>query len=202
MKKKKTYHILACDPGSKDFGIAILEVKSGKITPIKVGKLDTGKHTVVSMDDLKQQFDNYRKGLDLFCGDISPDLVVIERFIARGVVKGALGERISFMIALTIDKYATKDVQVFSVLSCSWKNSANKKLGFILKEAYKKARDRGIETHELDATLLGVYAWNRFQGNPSLYGSLESKSKFERYLSVVESAKTISKVSKKKGRQK
>jgi hypothetical protein len=74
MTKKKTHHILACDPGSKDFGIALLKVEKSKITPVKVGKLDTGKYTVVDMENLKQQFDQYRSGLDLFCGKIRPDL--------------------------------------------------------------------------------------------------------------------------------
>jgi len=186
--KKRPTIILACDPGSKDYGIALLSADkdSGKIEPIKVGKLPQ-KHTVTTLEELKEQFDSYRKGLDKFCGKHKPDLVIIERFIARGI-KGSLGERISYMLALTIDKYEDAGIPVMAVLASSWKNSANTRLSMPLKDLYKRVSHDGVESHELDAVLMGHYLWSKHSGC-ELFSGLKSMKHLTRLVQKIRDAK-------------
>ncbi|WYW01308.1 Holliday junction resolvase [Pseudomonas phage vB_PpuM-SKa-4] len=90
------------------------------------------------------------------------DIVVAERFQARGQKTGTTSEVVSMMIGLLIrcirECHISPDVRL--VIASSWKNSYNRCLDDkeALRNAYKLCR---AEAHELDASLISLYGANK-----------------------------------------
>jgi hypothetical protein len=149
-KREHDYRILACDPGTRNFGIACVGVKDGKVDVI-ANALFTNPITQFTNGFLAQRraFQHeLRRWFRTYC----PDLVIAERFQTRGN-GGPTIELVSAMNALlgVIDP----DIPVKYIPASQWKVAFNRRWG---DDELKSMYDDCLTTpHQLDASLIGVY---------------------------------------------
>lgn len=179
--------ILCLDPGTTNYGLSILRVDGKKLT-IEGSK--TVKHRVRDMKNPEAQYRAYKKELRAL-GKF--DLVVAERFQARGN-KGPTIECISVMLAALLELYPGKTV---FLTASTWKNRVNKV--FDLKYMYEQLKNAQVSVrpitdrktvHELDSSLMGLYAWFRNTKQP-YYTSFESEKARSGYLKMFLSSKKL-----------
>jgi Holliday junction resolvasome RuvABC endonuclease subunit len=147
-KRKHDWRILACDPGTRNFGIACVGVRDGKIDVI-ASSLLTNPITVLTAGYLEQRRKytaELRKWIELY----KPDAYIAERFQTRGN-GGPTIELVSTMNALLP---VLKQKPFKYVVASQWKNAFNKRFDNQLKSMYD---DCLTTPHQLDAALIGCY---------------------------------------------
>lgn len=150
--RKHDYRILACDPGTKNFGISCVGVKDGKVDVIANAVLTNPMYELTA---------NVMRQRDLFSAEVrqwfklySPNLVIAERFQTRGN-GGPTIETVSLMLGLL---GAFRKVPYKYVVASQWKNAFNKRWAEGNKEFLKGLYADCLTTpHQLDASLIGVY---------------------------------------------
>lgn len=172
--------ILCLDPGTTNFGLSILRV-DGKKLSIEGSK--TVNNLVKDMTNPEPKYKAFKKELRAL-GKF--DLVVAERFQARGN-KGPTIECISLMLGALLELYPGKTI---FLTASTWKNRVNKV--FDLKEYYEDLKQaqapvRPISdrktVHELDSSLMGLYAFFRNTKQP-YYASFASEKARYGYLKM------------------
>lgn len=172
--------ILSLDPGSVNFGLSILSVKHGKL---KIEGSKTVIHLVKNMKDPLSQYLAFKKELKALG---SFDMVVAERFQARGN-KGPTIECITLMLGALLELYPGKTV---FLTASTWKNRVNRV--FDLKEYYEDLKAEQVAVrpisnrktvHELDSSLMGLYAYYREKGI-DYYAGFAKESAREHYLQM------------------
>lgn len=139
--------VLAADPGSKNFGIALVGLKNGKI------KVYANSVMMRPLDSLVI----FNGASDLFMAEFAawmkyePHGIVAERFQTRGN-SGPLIELVSAMLGLIRGRY--KKVPIKLTIASTWKNRVQRRFNVDLKEVYPTT---AVQPHQLDAALIGVY---------------------------------------------
>lgn len=150
--RKHDYRILACDPGTKNFGIACVGVRDGKVDVIASAVLTHPMYELTA--DVMRQRELFSKEIRQWFKLYSPNLVIAERFQTRGN-GGPTIETVSLMLGLL---GAFKRIPYKYVIAGQWKNAFNKRWANgdkeFLKDLYKDCR---TTPHQLDASLIGVY---------------------------------------------
>lgn len=156
------FTVLSCDPGTKNFAAALItgRMKNGtlNITIHGTKVIDSTIHEL--KDNLGFSLRNFLKTFDTINENHGtlPDAVYMERFQSRGL-GGTTIECINFMLGSMVLHYH-EDTDVKLITAATWKNRANKMID--LKSSYKDYNLHRVITdktaHELDATLIGIYA--------------------------------------------
>jgi hypothetical protein len=143
--------IAAFDPGSKNFGVAILNPETLKIVshwmnPYTVRTLGDGK---------SDQVNDYKKFLRTMRTKHGCTHVIAERFQARGSLSGISIEVVSFMLGLAEHQFPNK---ARFVIASQWKTAYNRN-GLDLKALYKDLwqKPNRITPHQIDACLIGMW---------------------------------------------
>lgn len=142
--------ILACDGGSPNFGVSVIELSGGRRRVIKNGILKT---TLKDMNDLPKRLDEMIAEIKKdWLQSKTPDYIICERYQNRGL-KGSLIERVAFMYIRLHCAFPT--AQFTLIMASTWKNQFHRtntenKLDYW----YKVAR---VTPHQLDSTLIGLY---------------------------------------------
>lgn len=139
--------ILGADPGSKNFGIALVGLVKGRV------KIYANSVLMYPIDDLKifnQKSSEFLDEIDMWL-KFNPDGIVAERFQTRGN-GGPLIEQVSSMLGLL--KGAYFDTPIKLTIASAWKNRVQRRFGIDLKELYPEI---GVQPHQLDAALIGVF---------------------------------------------
>lgn len=148
--REHDYRILACDPGTRNFGIACVGVKNGKPDVI-ANALLTNPITQFTNGFLGQRrafSKELRRWFDLY----EPNLVIAERFQTRGN-GGPTIELVSAMNMLLGLIRADRPVKY--IPASQWKVAFNRRWGDEeLKSMYE---DCLTLAHPLDAALIGIY---------------------------------------------
>lgn len=147
-KRKHDWRILACDPGTRNFGIACVGVKNGKIDVI-ASSLLTNPITVLTADHERQRklfVAELRNWIHLY----EPDAYIAERFQTRG--NG--GPTIELVTAMNTILTVIKRKPYKYVVASQWKNAFNRRFDDQLKSMYD---DCLTTPHQLDAVLIGCY---------------------------------------------
>ena len=138
--------LLACDPGSKNFGIALVGLERGRV------KVYANAVMMYPVDNLV----NFNESSKRFLREISfwmrpdPSGIVAERFQTRGNL-GPLVEMVSSMLGLMRGHF-NKPVKL--TIASTWKNRFNRRFQTDLKEIYPTVL---VQPHQLDASLIGVF---------------------------------------------
>lgn len=150
----KKVTVLAHDPGSKNYGVAVVQgSKQGDTLRIRV--LASGKQK--SLVNQLKRGSLLRKQLDAYVNEVlavkkkyKPHYFVAERYMTRGI-KGLSVECINMMLSA-----AVREIEIpYTLLAAvTWKRFVEK-CGVDLKKAYKWCK---AEPHQLDSALMGVYA--------------------------------------------
>jgi hypothetical protein len=150
--RKHDYRILTCDPGTKNFGIACVGVKNGKVDVIANAVLTNPMYELTA--DVMRQRDLFSKEVRQWFKLYDPNLVIAERFQTRGN-GGPTIETVSLMLGLL---GAFRRIPYKYVIAGQWKNAFNKRWAEGDKEFLKGLYGDCLTTpHQLDATLIGVY---------------------------------------------
>jgi hypothetical protein len=172
--------ILCLDPGTTNYGLSILNVNGRKL---RIEGSKTVINLVKNMKDPLEQYQAYKaelKALGQF------DLVVAERFQARGN-KGPTIECISLMLGALLEMYPGKTI---FLTASTWKNRVNRV--FDLKELYEELKQEQVDVrpisnrktvHELDSSLMGMYAYYR-EMKLDYYSGFASEESREWYLQM------------------
>jgi hypothetical protein len=163
---KKKVQLLACDPGTANFGYAIVEavIEDGKCPAqfkvLRYGKLNcTVRQLTGSMSDNIGMYIATIK----FLMQEYPELngAILERFQTRGI-GGPTIELVSLMIGITSTFFYEKDLPVKAIIASQWKQSCSRS-GIILEDLYARYKDLVKATpHEVDAALIGLYGLHLF----------------------------------------
>lgn len=139
--------ILAADPGSKNFGIALVGIKKGRIKVYANAVMMTPLDTLVDFNASSALFiDELSKWMDY-----KPNGVIAERFQTRGN-GGPLIELVGAMIGMMRGCYQETPVKL--TIASTWKNKVQRRFDVDLKEVYPTT---AVQPHQLDAALIGVY---------------------------------------------
>lgn len=162
-------HILASDPGSKNYGIAVclLDLTNRakpKFSVLRYGMLSNPVNDL-RYPEMSKQRDLFLKEVRSFLADaqVNPkqiNLVICERFMTRGLL-GTLVEYVAYMIGLLHSEFSHSSFR--AIQASTWKNAFKARTGFKLdKESlvYAKAKQAKILPHEVDAILIGAYGAN------------------------------------------
>lgn len=143
------YTILGLDPGSTNFGYAVIKVSVGKRFQYKV--LENGKLTC----QLRSLKGDVMPSINLFKAEVrkilrrhKPTHLIAERFMTRGI-KGATIEYISVMLGV-LTQLGIKNIKF--ITAAQWKNRWNRH--YKLDDFYKQVC---IEDHQVDATNIALY---------------------------------------------
>lgn len=174
--------ILAFDPGKANFAYAIGQD----------GSLETfGFVTALFTDlttDLTGQAVRLADEFSALIKDARPDLIVAERFMARGKAPGmgAVSEFINLSLGVLVSVAAPLEVQVIS--AATWKNHWSHRYPSESKfemqtclengtRVYPGGRRKRLTTHESDAIGIMAWAFETREGPPGILDGLRLKLK-------------------------
>lgn len=182
MKKKKQLTILGLDPGTKNFGASVVRVTFGDRWVYEIlysGVLIYPMHSLVG-DDAGQHAELFRTEIDTFVTKFNVDMIVAERFQARGL-RGKTIELVSFMLGVLEATYLDKIV--LFITAATWKNRWNALTGNDLKALYLDNKD--VPPHEWDASAIALFG-------ASLYDSRRTPFSFVNARRFIEKVKAVS----------
>ncbi len=146
--------LLAMDPGSRNFGIALVGIEKGKPRVYANSVLTRPLNDLVAFNAARTIFLKEIAGWMAF----KPDGIIGERFQTRGN-GGPLIEQVSAMLGLIGGQYPKVPVKL--TIASAWKNAFNTRFSCDLKEIYPEI---GVQPHQLDAALIGVYGLEKGTG--------------------------------------
>lgn len=147
--RKHDHRILSLDPGTRNFGAAVVGVIDGRIDVVA---------NSILMNPMLTLVDNYRTQQNIFIEELEewfslykPDAIIAERFMTRGF-GGPLIELVSTMNGIIT--MIRRDIPVKVIAASTWKNQWHRRFDTPLDYMYKVCR---TAPHPLDATLIGCY---------------------------------------------
>jgi hypothetical protein len=148
--RKHDYRILACDPGTRNFGIACVGVKNGKPDVIANAVLTNPMYELTA--GVMQQRNLFSAEIRQWFRLYNPNLVIAERFQTRGL-GGPTIETVSVMLGLL---GAFRKIPYKYIPAAQWKVPFNRRWGD--KDYLRGMYGDCLTTpHQLDATLIGIY---------------------------------------------
>jgi hypothetical protein len=151
-KDKPEKLILACDPGTANFGIALVGLVKGK------PRVYANAVMMRPMNDLKKvnkQGSQFKLELAQWLS-ARPGGIIAERFQTRGI-GGTTIETVSCMLGIL----SCFGLPMKAVVASQWKNEFKRRFGQDLKELYPTV---SVAPHQLDAALIGIYGLEQGMG--------------------------------------
>lgn len=185
MKIQKEMHVMSCDPGTRNFAVAVTRGRLYENGSVKFKILGT---TVLdsTFNDLKTSVSFSLKNfiaeidsiVELTC---DPDEIIMERFQSRGM-GGTTIECVNFMIGSMVYHFQS-EADVKLVTAATWKNRANRLFDY--KGAPKEHNLHRVITdkteHELDAVMMGIYHIHRIFEKED-FCCFEEPGSFDRFI--------------------
>jgi Holliday junction resolvasome RuvABC endonuclease subunit len=163
---KRKIQLLACDPGTANFGYAIVEayIEEGKC-PSNFKVLQYGKINCT----VRQLTGGMSDNIGMYIATVKflmskyPELngAIMERFQTRGI-GGPTIELVSLMIGVLSTFFYEENLPVKAIIASQWKQSCNRS-EIVLDDMYAKYKDTVKATpHEIDAVMIGLYGLHLF----------------------------------------
>lgn len=191
----KTFTVLSCDPGTKNFAAALVTGTlhdDGRLK-FKIHGTHLMQSTVLKLtESIGFALRGFTDEIESLLNNqgLVPDALFMERFQSRGM-GGTTIECINFMIGSLVSKYY-EDTEIALLTAATWKNRANAKIDF--KGSYTKYGLNRVASnktpHELDAAMIGIYAcYKHFELEPFTCFSPENFDRFMEYFQTVPTLK-------------
>lgn len=175
--------IFAHDPGSSNYGYAIVEGRlvddQVKFRVVTNGLCPYPIHDLKDHKTRRSQRTDYLEWVRGMCRTYQPNGIFGERYMTRGI-KGPTVECVNMMLGL-LQSMELPDAYIPAAV---WKNAVTRQ-GIELKDEYKLCR---TAPHQLDATLIGVYALHQAL-NVKDFGSMTQK-RFHKLVDQIEKTST------------
>jgi len=162
--------IIGLDPGSKNFGVFVGKLYgTDRLQRIKVLHSSMLQHTIhdLKTETLDRTIERFLDELGYLYDKYRPDIVVVERFQARGI-KGSINETVNMMIGMILMQALQAYCEVIPVVKpctpASWKVKIKKSIN--LEVLYKEAKAVGILPHQIDSAMLAI---NQYPAKNSLH---------------------------------
>lgn len=137
--------ILGADPGTANFGIALVGESKGRPVVLANSMLMTPMTNLMEYNAQRKAFmDEY----GAWVGQ-GANALILERFQTRGLL-GPLVETVSCMIG-AVGQFG---LPVKAVIASQWKTAFKRRFGVDLKDLYSEVL---VQPHQLDAVLIGIY---------------------------------------------
>lgn len=147
LKIKAEKLVLSCDPGSANFGIALVGLtRESKIKVYANAVLMTPLNDLVRFNHRSEEFLNE---IDSWLA-YSPGAIIAERFQSRGL-QGPTIELVSSMLGLMRGRY---QLPMKLTIASTWKNRFQQRFDIDLKDIYAEA---DVQPHQIDAALIGIF---------------------------------------------
>jgi Holliday junction resolvasome RuvABC endonuclease subunit len=188
--KQRSFTLLAHDPGSKNYGYAVLEVtatalpltkKSQQMAKLKVKLLEVSKvksqfSTLKDASLATKEMQSYRRELRRVIRDHRPVVQIAERYMSRRM-GGVTIELVNQMIGVLRVEAEAARTPIKLIPASQWKNEL-KRNGVDLDVLYKLAKTFKRSPHETDATMIGLYgAFVLMRCKPFAYDKLSKLTK-------------------------
>lgn len=174
--------IFTADPGSSNYGFAVVEVYKHRNTlrfnVVLNGLCKSTVRQLASSKRLRSEMIAYQQFIRTIRRKYQPNAIGAERYMPRGIGGNTI-ELVNFMIALLLDSKPHLPVKV--IPAAQWKNAV-KRAGVDLKAAYK---DVATTPHQLDACLIGLYLGCMAYGHKD-FGPIKLKKEWAKLLAQVE----------------
>lgn len=184
--------LLALDPGTSNFGYAVVEVRHNK-GQVAARVLENGKceHTVRTLKTgkiMREEMDQFELFIGTLYGQYQPDAVAAERYMTRGI-NGPTVECVNIMIGQVLTLLPIP----FKIMpAATWKNGISRQ-DIDLKEQYKLTK---VTPHQLDASMIGVYTACQAYGLKD-FGPLNLEVFFPKWLRQLEETSTCKLINRK-----
>lgn len=190
--KVKILRLLALDPGTSNFGYAVVEVRHNK-GQVAARVLENGKceHTVRTLKNAKtmrEEMDQFELWLGGLVGQYAPQAVAAERYMTRGI-NGPTVECVNIMIGQVL---TLVDLPFKIMPAATWKNAISRQ-EIDLKEQYKLTR---VTPHQVDAAFIGIYTGCQAYGLKD-FGPLDLEGFFPKVLRQLEDTSTSKLINRK-----
>jgi len=155
--------VLGLDPGTRNFGIALVGLEKGKVKVYANSVMTNPIHDLTKYGPQRAKF----KREIMEWAKLNPTGLVGERFQTRGN-GGPTIESVSMMLAIT-GEIIPKPIKL--VVASEWKNKFNRRFAdghevALLKRIYPELK---VEAHQFDAALIGIYGLEKGLGRDLKY---------------------------------
>lgn len=163
--KVRTQRIMSMDMGTANTALTLLVVKrQGRdiIKSIKVFRcmMVTDLISDLTEKGLPLQSAAFKAFIEMQIAAFQPHEITCERFLSRGLL-GALGEKVSVMIGMTLDISLERKIPCVPITAASWKNAFQRLYGKgSLDQLYAQSRKH---THLIDSMLMACYQARVFE---------------------------------------
>jgi hypothetical protein len=181
--KVKTLRILALDPGTANFGYAVVDLRV-----LENGKCEATVRTLKTAATMRQEMAEFEFWLGDICDRWKPQAVAAERYMTRGI-NGPTVECVNIMIGIVLTVLPLP----FKIMpAATWKNCVSRQ-DVDLKEMYKKTM---VTPHQVDAALIGVFTGCQ-AFKLQQFGDIDWSTVFPDFLRQLESTSTFKLINRK-----
>lgn len=152
-KSRDVATVISLDPGSRNMGISATQInlKTRRVAILANAVMTNPMHDLTK-EFLEPQRDAFLRELAMWVDLFDPNAIVAERFQSRGLM-GNLVESVNLMLGMILGVYADRSVRF--ITAATWKNRFQRAKSVDLAKLYKVC---GAQPHQLDATLIGLWA--------------------------------------------
>jgi len=147
--------VLGLDPGEKNFGWSMCKARTVgmfyEVKPMDSGLLQKTITNLKMSSVYQAQYTAFHQEFQKLLTAYNPDVVVMERFMGRGVKIGTTSETTNLMMGIITQ---LREGNIELVNPANWKAAYKKQVKVDLKDHYKLCR---VIEHQFDAALIGVY---------------------------------------------
>jgi Holliday junction resolvasome RuvABC endonuclease subunit len=191
-KGVRILRLLSLDPGTANFGWAVVEVRHNKgqvaARVLENGKCEHTVHTLKNAKEMREEMLQFELWLGLIMGQYEPQAATAERFMTRGI-NGPTVECVNIMIGQVL---TLVDLPFKIMPAATWKNAISRS-GVDLKEQYKLTK---VTPHQVDAAMIGIYTGCQAYGFKD-FGPLDLEYLFPRLLRQLEDTSTAKLINRK-----
>lgn len=148
----KGFRMLALDPGTRNFGISMIEYSDSKVKVLANALFTDPINTMV---EFNSQRHSYRQEVARWVKAFKPNAITAERFQTRGN-GGPTIELVSSMLGI-LDCFG---IPLRFITASTWKNAFNRRFTVHSDKALEvmyQHIEKPLTPHQLDSVLIGVY---------------------------------------------
>lgn len=159
--------IFGHDPGSKNYGIAVIRIESNRFPSkkdpvsgfgfslLKVRKMKSCLTTLKDVKLARLELTAYTRELNALEEELDSDVHIAERYMSRRM-GGSTIENVNMTLGVLRYHALQRGSGLRMIPASQWKNEL-KRRGILLDDWYKEAKTIGYSAHELDAVLIALY---------------------------------------------
>lgn len=161
--------ILALDPGTKNYGYALIKVTGSRVSLLKAGQIFTTLYA--PNKDARRQFNSHSTAIRQLIKFHGVTHVIAERYMSRRM-GGTTIESVNMMLGAIAEICLELSIYFKFIPASQWKNEVNREHPEYLLGEYLLGKPLKITPHTVDAVMIGVYGLGVMQKQNAYAGRL------------------------------